>query len=153
MQYWFYIRTGGLTSTGADGKKNTRYPLASVMTLMRPLTQGIPGPGAEEGREDCDKAFALTCRYSGGRDMVEEMVVANCWPLGRNRPAMTIEMVSLPVFGEGVGVPFPRFGFKKEGRAVQKVLKFAEARAREILGDMSDREFLTRRAILAQCPG
>ena len=48
--------------------------------------------------------------------MIEEMVAANCWPLGRNMLAMTFEMVSLPVFGEGVGVPFPCFGFeKKEG--------------------------------------
>ena len=57
--------------------------------------------------------------------MVEEMVAANCWPLGRNRPAMTIEMVSLPVFGEGIGVLFPRFGFEKEGHAAEKLVKFA----------------------------
>ena len=67
-----------MTSTGSDGKKNTRYPLASVMTLMRPLTQGILGLGTDEGREACDKAFALACRYSRGRDLVEQMVVANC---------------------------------------------------------------------------
>ena len=40
---------------------------------------------------------------------------------------MTIEMVSLPVFGKGVRVPFPRFGFeKKEGRATEKLMKSAE---------------------------
>ena len=86
MQYWFYVRTGGLTSTGDDGRKNTRYPLASVMTPMKPLTQGTPGPGTTNGREAYDKAFALACRYSRGRDLVEEMVVANCWPLGRKMP-------------------------------------------------------------------
>ena len=53
--------------------------------------------------------------------MVEEMVVANCWPLRRNRPTMTIEMVSLPVFGEGIRVPFPCFGFEKKGHAVKKL--------------------------------
>ena len=132
-----------MTSTDSDGKKNTRYPLASVMTPMMPLTQGIPSPGTDEGREACDKAFALACRYSGGHDFVEEMVAANCWPLGRNRPAMTIEMVSLPVFGEGVGVPFPCFGFeKKEGRAIEKLVKLTEVGAREILSKMSDREYL-----------
>jgi hypothetical protein len=97
MQYWFYVRTGGLTSIGPDRKKNTCYPLASVMTPMKPSTQGIPGPEASEGREAYDKAFALAYRYSGGQDLVEEMVAANCWPLGRNRPTMTIEMVNLPV--------------------------------------------------------
>ena len=72
-----------MTSTGSDRKKNTRYPLALVMTPMRPLTQGILGLGTDDGREACDKAFALACRYSGGHDFVEEMVAANCWPLGR----------------------------------------------------------------------
>ena len=64
MQYWFYVRTGGMTSTGSEGKKNTRYPLALEMTPMRPLTQGTLGPGTYEGHEACDKAFALACQYS-----------------------------------------------------------------------------------------
>jgi len=55
MQYWFYMRTGGMTSTVSDGKKNTRYPLASVMTPMRPLTRGTPVPRTEEGHEACDR--------------------------------------------------------------------------------------------------
>ena len=83
MQYWFYVRTKGMTSTGLDGKKNTHYPLAFVMTLMRPLTQGILCLRTEEGCTACDRAFALAYRYSGGRDLVEEMVAANYWPLGR----------------------------------------------------------------------
>lgn len=37
------------------------------------------------------------------------MVASKCWPLGKMRPEMRIEMVSLPVIGEGVGVPFPHF--------------------------------------------
>ena len=56
---------------------------------------------------------------------------------------MTIEMVNLPIFGEGVGVPFPRFGFE-EGRAAEKLVKSTEATMREILGEMSDREYLAR---------
>ena len=65
-----YVRTGGLTSTSLDGKKNTCYPLASVMTSMKPSTQETLGSGTSEGREVCDKAFALACRYSGGQDLV-----------------------------------------------------------------------------------
>ena len=152
MQYWFYVRTGGMSSTGSDGKKNTRYPLASVMTPMRPLTQGTPDLGTDKGHEACNRALALACRYSGGPDLVEEMVVANCWPLDRNRPTMTIEMVSLPMFGEGVRVPFPHFGFEKEGQATKKLVKSAEVGAREILGEMSDREYLAHRAIAGMMP-
>ena len=71
-------------------RQEEEYPLASVMTPMRPLTQGTLGLGTEEGHEACDRAFALACRYSRSRYLVEEMVVANCWPLDRNRPTMTI---------------------------------------------------------------
>ena len=66
---------------------------------------------------------------------------------------MTIEMVNLPIFGEGVGIPFPRFGFQsKEGRAAEKVVKSMEAGAREILGEMSDKEYLARRALAGTLP-
>ena len=86
-----------MTSTGSDGK-NTRYPLASVMTPMNPPTQGTLSPGTGEGRKAYDRAFALAYRYSRGRDLVEEIVVANCWPLGRNKPTMcnTPGVTSLP---------------------------------------------------------
>jgi hypothetical protein len=36
LRYWFYVQTFGVTSTLEDGKKVTRYPLASVMTKMKP---------------------------------------------------------------------------------------------------------------------
>jgi len=35
--------------------------------------------GTAEGRKACDKDFALSCRYSEGQDLVEEMVAANCY--------------------------------------------------------------------------
>jgi hypothetical protein len=95
----------------------------------------------------------LAYRYFGGQDLVEEMVVANCWPLGMNRPTMTIEMINLPIFGEGVGVPFPQFGLKpKASGATEKFVKSIEARAREILSEMSDKEYLARRAITGTMP-
>lgn len=152
LQYWFYVRTGGLTSTGEDGRKNTGYPLASVMTTMKPSTQGTLRPEAADGREACDKAFALASRYSGGHDLVEEMVAANCWPLGRNKPIMSIEMAHLLVFEEGVVIPFPRFGFQKEGRAAENLVKSIEARARKILGKMSNKEYLACRVLAGTMP-
>ena len=66
---------------------------------------------------------------------------------------MTIEMVSLPMFGKGVGVPFPCIGFeKKEGRAAEKLVKSTEAGVCKIFGEMYDREYLARRAIAGTMP-
>jgi hypothetical protein len=148
MQYLFYVKTGGMASTDSEGKKHTRYPLASVMTLMKPSTQGTAGPEVIEGCKACDKAFALACCYSGGRDLVEEMVASKCWPLGPNRPAMWIKMVSLPVFGDGVGVLFPCFDVRRvEDMTADEYVTSIEEGARDILGELSDKEYLARRAI------
>lgn len=68
-----------MTSTYSEGKKHTRYLLASIMTPMKPLTQGTPGVKVVEGRKACDKAFAMAYCYSGGHDLVEEMVASKCW--------------------------------------------------------------------------
>ena len=56
------------------------------------------------------------------------------------------------MFGEGVGVPFPRFGFEKEGRAAEKLVKSDEVGAHEILGEMSDWEYLACWAIAGTMP-
>lgn len=61
MQCWFYVRTGDLTSTLVDGKKNTRYLLASVMTPMSPSMQVTPSSEVDAAHEACDNAFALVC--------------------------------------------------------------------------------------------
>jgi hypothetical protein len=67
-----------MTSMDSEGKKHTRYPLASVMTPMKPSTQGTPGPKVIEGCEACDWAFASAYHYSRGHDLVEEMVASKC---------------------------------------------------------------------------
>jgi hypothetical protein len=107
MQCWFYVRTGGLTSTGDDGKKVMRYPLAFIMGPMKPLTQVSPSSKVDASREAYYRAFTLACRYSGGWDLVEEMVASKCWPLRKTRPSMRIEMGKLLIFGEEDGVPSP----------------------------------------------
>jgi hypothetical protein len=153
MQYWFYVRTSGLTSTGDDGKKVTHYPLASIVGPMKPSTQMPPSSEVSTEREACNGAFALACRYSGGQDLVEEMVASKCWPLGRNRPSMRIEMVNLPVFGEDVGVLFPCFDIKlAEDETAEDFTAVVEWEAREILDEMSDEEYLAQRAIVGTMP-
>jgi hypothetical protein len=59
MRYWFYIQTFGVTTTHEDGKKSTHYPLASVMTEMKPLAKVNPSDEITPTREACDRAFAL----------------------------------------------------------------------------------------------
>jgi hypothetical protein len=120
MWYWFYVRTYSVTSIDGDGKKFTRYPLTSIMNAMKPSMQVTPSSEVDPHCKACNKAFALACRYSGVHDLVEEMVASKCWPLGKARPSMKLEMVKLPVFSEEAGVPFPCSDIK---RAVDETLE------------------------------
>ena len=95
----------------------------------------------------------MACWYSGGRDLVEEMVASNCWLLGKSRPLFKIEMVNIPVYGPTKGVPFPRFGIELlEGESAEDFVSSMEEGAREIIGDISDREFLTWWAVGGTMP-
>jgi hypothetical protein len=106
MKYWLYIRTYSVTCTHEDGMKTIRYPLVSIMSEMKPLVKVTLSDEMTPKREACDKAFALAYHYFGGRDLVEEMVASNCWPLDKGRPSFTIEMVNVPIYGPAERVPF-----------------------------------------------
>lgn len=87
----------------------------------------------------CNKAFALACWYSGGHDLVEEMVASKCWSLGKNIPAMTIEIVRLPMFGDEEGIPFSRFNNERvANESAEEFVHLVEEEAHLIVGDISD---------------
>lgn len=124
-----------MTSTGEDGKKVVRYPLASTVSDMRPLTRVTPGSSLDPLRVACNKAFALACRYSGGHDLVEEMVASKCWPLGKYRPEFKLEKVKLPVFGHEDGVLFPHFNIDRaaDKKRQKSFLMSSKRRARYLV--------------------
>jgi hypothetical protein len=147
MEDWFYVRMTGQTLTYDDGSEETIYPLAFIMSEMSPLCHVTPPAWVSTERWACDKAFALACRYSGGRDLVEEMVAANYWPLGRRNECFQIEMVQVPVFGPLEGVPFPQFGrVLPPDQDCDALVAGVEEVAQAIVGAMSDKEYLTRRS-------
>jgi hypothetical protein len=140
-----------------DGSVDKVYPYASLMKELKPVSKVDPSkPVSEEqleARLACDKAFALACRYSGGRDLVEEMVAADYWPLGRRTDEFTIEMVQVPVFGPPEGLPFPRFGAGlPEDETKESFLDRVEVSARRIVGKISEKEYLQRKSALGTMP-
>jgi len=81
------------------------------------------------------------------------MVAARFWPLGKSRPSFKVEMVNLPIYGEAGGVPFPRFGIElSEDETPEDFIAAVEQEAQGIVGDISDKEFLARRAIAGTMP-
>jgi hypothetical protein len=127
--------------------------LASVMSKMAPSSKVNPPTEITPKREAYDRAFALACRYSGGRDLVEEMVASKFWPLGKRNEGFHIEMVQVPVFSQTKGLPFPWFdrALPSDQDMDAFVLEIKEA-ARQIVGKMSDKEYLARRSISGMMP-
>ena len=73
-RYLFYVRTSGVTTQDKSRNRAVWYLLASTMEDMRPSTR--LKVDVDEARESCDVAFTTTYRYSGGRDLVEEMAAS-----------------------------------------------------------------------------
>jgi hypothetical protein len=85
----------------------------------------------------------LAYRYSGGRDLIEEMVATRFWPLRKSKPLFRIEMVNLLAFGKVEGVPFSSFGVTlSEEETPDDLVAIVEQEAREIVGDITNKEFL-----------
>lgn len=103
---WFYVKTPGTMRTLEDESTETMHPYASRMREMKPLSKVDTSSEILEECISCDKAFTLACRYSGGRDLVEEMVSSDFWPLGHRNEDFTIKMVG---FWASEGT-YPRFG-------------------------------------------
>jgi hypothetical protein len=134
MRYWFYLKTYSMTQTYEDGTKEVRYLLAFVMLEMKPLSKVILSGEMTPEREACNRAFALACRYSRGRDLVEEIMASNYGPLGKRNLEFTIEMVNIPVYSPVEGVPFSRFDRElQEGEDKKAFTAMVEEGARILL--------------------
>ena len=74
-RYWFYVKTPGVVPK--TGPKVKKYPFASIMGEMNPLTHVRPPLEDDAEREACDAAFGKACHFFRGHDLVEQMVVSN----------------------------------------------------------------------------
>ena len=150
---WFYVKSPAASRTLEDGKIEKIFPYALKMKELRLMYKVDPSPEMTDERKACDKAFALACRYSGGRDLVEEMVAFDFWPLGRRNDEFTIEMVQVPVFSPPEGIPFPRFNKSlSEDETKESFLDRVEASARRIVGKISEKEYVQRKTTLGKMP-
>jgi hypothetical protein len=149
MRAWFYVRTPAASKTLEDGSIDKVYPYASEMKELKPIYKVDPSKPMSEERRACDQAFALACRFFGGRDLVEEMVAADYWPLGRRNDKFTIEMVQVPVFGPPEGLPFPQFRVGlPEDEKEESFLDRVEVSVRRIVGKISEKEYLQQKSTL-----
>ena len=147
------MKTYGVRGSTEDGVEVTEYPLTSRMEEMAPHTRVDPPEEMSPARKACNRTFAAVCRNSGGRDLVEEIMASNYWPLGRDNPAFRLEKVKVPVFGPEAGIPFPRFGQSLgEGVTEDSFVSEVEEAAVGLVGKISEREYTSRMAVAGTMP-
>lgn len=151
--YWFYVKTPCASYTRSNGMKVSIWPLASVMNTMAPKPRVEPKGGDSAAKDQCHSAFAQACKYSCGRDLVEEWVAADYSPLARNRRSFEIEAINIPVFGSSECVPCPKIrpelGEDETGEDfIAKVVDKANA----ICDEISVKEYLSRRSAAGDMP-
>lgn len=150
-KYWFYVATPGVVPR--SGLKVRTFPFASTMTKMKPCCRVRPPTEVDGDRAACNESFAKACRFSSGRDIVEEMIVSKFWPLGKYRPEINLVKMKLPVFGSAEGEYVPCF--KLQRTADETDVEFVEAVEKAavlLLGEVSNKEYLSCRAIAGNMP-
>ena len=147
------MKTYGVCGTTEDGAEVWEYPLTSRMEVMAPHTCVEPPEAVSPVREACERAFALACRYSGGRNLVEEIMASNYWPLSKDNPPFQLETVPVPIFGPEAGIPFPRLGQSLgEGVTEDSFVSEVEEATIGLVGKISEREYTSWRAVAGTMP-
>jgi len=79
---------------------------------------------AASGYKECCAAFVSAARVLGGRDLVEEFVVAKVWPLTVGW--LTGCFSKIEIQGVKDSLPYPGFGFRPVGVSNESIVEEVE---------------------------
>jgi hypothetical protein len=115
------------------GYEGPAYPLScSIAPLTAMNTAEFTHRAV--GIRNCESAFHLASTILGGRDIVEEFVVAKIWPISCGWAPN--EIVYFNVNWATQEVPFPKFGIKlREGQSADAFMVEIEKRVTLMIGE------------------
>jgi hypothetical protein len=104
--YWFYVKVDMSKIPDYEG------PTFLLSSPIEELTATCTAPYNHHavGFRNCESAFHLAGTILGGRDIIEEFVAVNIWPISYGWAPS--EIVTFNVNWVAQEVPFPRFGFQ-----------------------------------------
>jgi hypothetical protein len=87
--YWFYIKVDMSEIPGYEG------PACPLSCSIEPLTAVTAAEFNHRavGIRNCENAFHLTSTILGGRDIVEEFVAAEIWPMSTRAPPLVSNLL------------------------------------------------------------
>jgi hypothetical protein len=99
------------------------------------------------GIRSCENAFHLASTILGGRDIIEEFVAAQVWPISNGWSPT--EIVYYNVNWADQNVPFPKFGIKlREGQSAKDFMDEVEKRVNVMVGEYTMNEYKAYKALV-----
>jgi len=128
-EFWFYAKIG---FPNADGTGEVSYPLASKVLPVEHISQADFRRSAA-GYKDCVGAFGSAAGLIGGRDLIEEFICANIWPLSAGWDPNPLAKVKVRALKESV--PFLKLELvKPPGKSDKAIVAEVEDMAVELAG-------------------
>jgi hypothetical protein len=119
--FWLYVKVDMSKIPGYNGPA---HPLCSPIEALT-ATCTAPYNHRAAGIRNCESAFHLAGMILGGRDIIEEFVAAEVWPISYGWAPT--EIVSFNVNCAAQEVSFPRFDLQlKEGQSAEEFMDEVE---------------------------
>jgi hypothetical protein len=129
--YWFYVKVDMSEVLGYEG------PACPLSCSIAPLTAVNVAEFNHRvvGIRNCESAFHLANTILGGRDIIEEFVDAEIWPVSFGWAPNQI--VYFNVNWATQEVPFPKFGIKlREGQSADAFMVEVEKKVTLMIGEL-----------------
>jgi hypothetical protein len=115
---------------GYDGPA---HPLCSPIEALT-ATCTAPYNHRAAGIRNCESAFHLASTILGVRDIIEEFVPAEVWPISYGWAPT--EIMSFNVNWAAQEIPFPRFGLQlKDGQSAEEFMDEVEKKVNAMIGE------------------
>jgi hypothetical protein len=134
--YWFYLKVDMSKVPRYDGPA---HPFCSPIEALT-ATCTTPYNHWAMGFRNCENAFHLAGMILGGRDLIEEFLAAEVWPISYEWAP--IEIVGFNMNWAAQEVPFPRFGLQlRDGQSVEDFMDEVEKKVNAIIGESTMNEY------------
>jgi hypothetical protein len=121
------------------GYTGPTYPLYSPIEAVT-ATCTAPYNHQAVGFRNCESAFHLASTILGGRDVIEEFIATEVWPISHGWAPT--EIVTFNVNWVTQEVPFPRFGLHlKEGQCAELFMVDIEKKVNAMIGKSTMNEY------------
>jgi hypothetical protein len=141
--YWFYVKVDMSEVPGYEG------PACPLSCSIAPLTAVNVAEFNHRtvGIRNCKIAFHLASTILGGREIIEEFVAAEIWPISCDWAPS--EIMYFNVNWATQEVPFPKFGIKlREGQSADTFMVEVEKRVTLMIGEYTMNEYKAYKGLL-----